>query len=74
MYCETFISYLARTCSHTTGFLTSHGDIDVDEEGYTTMMFEEGKTFPPDDALDSSEGVSEGGIRDMESKRARLGH
>jgi hypothetical protein len=51
IYCETFISYLARTCSQTAGFVTSHRYVDVDEEGYITMMFEEGKTFLPDYAL-----------------------
>jgi hypothetical protein len=44
----------------TASFVTSHGDVDVDEEGYVTMLFEEGKKIPPDDALDSSEWVSEG--------------
>jgi hypothetical protein len=46
MICGTFISYLARTCSKIVGFVTSHGDVevDVDEEGFMTMMFEAGKT------------------------------
>jgi hypothetical protein len=32
--------------SKTVGFLTSHRDADVDEEGFMTMMFELGKTYP----------------------------
>jgi hypothetical protein len=32
MFCETFIAYLSRTCRKTVGFVTSHGDIEVDEE------------------------------------------
>jgi hypothetical protein len=28
------------------GFVTSHRDVDVDEEGFMTMMFELGKTYP----------------------------
>jgi hypothetical protein len=28
--CETFIAYLAKTCSKTVGFVTYHGDMDVD--------------------------------------------
>jgi hypothetical protein len=31
MFCETFIAYLARTCSNTVGFVTSHGDVEVDK-------------------------------------------
>jgi hypothetical protein len=61
MYCETFIYHLERTCIHTAGFVTSHGDVDVDEEGYMIMMFEEGHTFPPDYALDLSEWVAQRG-------------
>jgi hypothetical protein len=33
MFCETFITYLARTYSKAVGFVTSHGDVEVDEEG-----------------------------------------
>jgi hypothetical protein len=44
MSCETFIAFLSRTCSKTVGFVTSHGDVDVDEEGFVTMMFELCKT------------------------------
>jgi hypothetical protein len=43
MFCETFISYLARTCSKIVVFMTSHGDIEVYEEGFMTMMFEAGR-------------------------------
>jgi hypothetical protein len=50
-FCESFISYLARTYSKTVGFVTSHGDVEVDEEGFMTMIFEAGKTYPPNDAL-----------------------
>jgi hypothetical protein len=70
MFCETFISYLARTCSKTVGFVTSHGDVEVDEEGFMTMMFEAGKTYPPDDAL-GHEWVSDGAIHDMDTRYAR---
>jgi hypothetical protein len=59
MFCETFISFLSRTCSKTIGVVTSHGDVDVDEEGFMIMMFELGKTYPPDDAL-GNERISEG--------------
>jgi hypothetical protein len=47
MFCETFIAFLSRTCSKTVGFVTSHGDVDVDKDGFTTIMFELGKTYPP---------------------------
>jgi hypothetical protein len=70
MFCETFISYLSRMCSKTVGFVTSHGDAEVDEEGFMTMMFEAGKTYPPDDAL-GHEWVSEGAIHDMDTREAR---
>jgi hypothetical protein len=70
MFCETFISYLARTCSRKVGFLTSHGDVMVDEEVFVTMMFEAGNTYPPDDVL-GHEWVSEGAIHDMETREAR---
>jgi hypothetical protein len=70
MFCETFISYLARTCSKTVGFVTSHGNVEVDEEGFMTMMFESGKTYPPDDAL-GHEWVSEGAIHDMDTCEVR---
>jgi hypothetical protein len=46
-YGKMFISYLARTCSTIVGFVTSHGDVEFDEEGFMTMMFEAGKTYPP---------------------------
>jgi hypothetical protein len=49
--CETFISYLARTCITTVGFVMSHEDVEVDEEGFMTMIFEAGKNYPPDDEL-----------------------
>jgi hypothetical protein len=64
MFCETFIYYLSRTCSKTVGFVTSHGDVEVDEEGFMTMMFEAGKTYPPYDVLGHG-WVSEGAIHDM---------
>jgi hypothetical protein len=70
MFCETCISYLARTCSITVGFVTSRGDVEVDEEGFMTMMLEAGKTYPPDDAL-GHELVSEGAIHDMDTREAR---
>jgi hypothetical protein len=70
MFCETFISYLARICSKTVGFVTSHGDVEVDEEGFMTMIFEAGKTYPPDDAL-GHEWISEGAIHDMNTQEAR---
>jgi hypothetical protein len=70
MFCETFISYLARTCSKTVGFVTSHGDVEVDEEGFMTMMFEAGKTYPPDDVL-GHEWAYEGDIHDMDVHEAR---
>jgi hypothetical protein len=47
MFCETFIAFLSRTCSKTVGVVTSHGDVDVDEEVSMTMMFELGKMYPP---------------------------
>jgi hypothetical protein len=68
--CETFISFLSRTCIKTVGFVTSHGDIEVDEEGFMTMTFEAGKTYPPYDAL-GHEWVSEGDIHDMDTRTAR---
>jgi hypothetical protein len=43
MYCETFISYLAKTCSQKAGLVTSQGNVDVDEEGYMAMMFKKEK-------------------------------
>jgi len=70
MFCETFIAYLARTCSKTVAFVTSHGDVDVDEEGFMVMMFDAGKTYPPDDGLDH-EWISEGAIHDMDKREAR---
>jgi hypothetical protein len=70
MFCETFISYLARTCSKTVGFVTFHGDVEVDDEGFMTMMPESGKAYPPDDAL-GNEWVSEGAIHDMDIREAR---
>jgi hypothetical protein len=69
MFCETFIFYLASTFIKTVGFVTSHGDVEVDEEGFMTMMFESGKTCPPDDAL-GCEWVSEGAIHDMDTRGA----
>jgi hypothetical protein len=50
--------------------VTSHGDVEVDEEGFMTMMFEAGKTYPPDDVL-GHEWVSEGDIHDMDTREAR---
>jgi hypothetical protein len=47
MACETFIAFLSRTCRKKVGFVTSYGDVDVDGEGFMTMMFELGKTYPP---------------------------
>jgi hypothetical protein len=67
MCCQTFISYLARTRSKIVGFVTSHRDVEVDEEGFTTIMFEAGKTYPPDDVL-GHEWVSEGAIHDMDTR------
>jgi hypothetical protein len=46
MFCETFIAFLSRTYSKTVGFVNSHGDVDVDEDGCMIMMFELGKTYP----------------------------
>jgi hypothetical protein len=45
-FCETLIAFLSRTCRKTVGFVTSHRDVDVDEEGFMTMLFELGKTYP----------------------------
>jgi hypothetical protein len=73
MFCEKFIAFLSRTCSKTVGFVTSHGDVDVDEEGFVTMMFKLGKTYPPDDAL-GNEWISEGAIHDMDRCDARRKH
>jgi hypothetical protein len=70
MFCETFISYLARKYSKTVGFVTSRGDVEVDEEGSMTMIFEAGNTNPPDDAL-GHEWVYEGAIHDMDTRKAR---
>jgi hypothetical protein len=70
MFCETFIYYLARTCSKTVDFVTSHGEIEVDKESFMTMMFEAGKTYPTDDAL-GHECVCEGSIHDMDTHDAR---
>jgi hypothetical protein len=50
--------------------VTSHGDIEVDEEGFMTMMFETGNTYPRDDAL-GHEWVSEVAIHDMDTCEAR---
>jgi hypothetical protein len=50
--------------------VTSHGDVEVDEEGFMTIIFEAGKTYPPDDAL-GHEWVSEGAIHDMDTRDAR---
>jgi hypothetical protein len=69
IFCETFISYLARKCSKTVGFVASHGDVEVDEEGFMTMMFEAGKTYPPDDVL-GHEWVSEGAMHGMDTRGA----
>jgi hypothetical protein len=38
MFCETFIAFISRTCSKPVGFVTSHGDVDVDEEEFAKMM------------------------------------
>jgi hypothetical protein len=46
MFCETFIYFLSRTCSKTVGFVTYHGDVDVDKDGCMTIMFELGKIYP----------------------------
>jgi hypothetical protein len=73
MFCETFIAFLSRTCSKTVGFVTSHGDVDVDEEGFMTMMFELGKTYPPDDVL-GNEWIIEGAIHDIDRCDARRKH
>jgi hypothetical protein len=73
MFCETFIAFLSRTCSKTVVFVTYHGDVDVDEEGFMTMMFELGKTYSPDDAL-GNEWISEGAINDMDRCDARRKH
>jgi hypothetical protein len=73
MFCETFIAFLSRTCSKTAGFVTSHRDMDVDENGFMTMMFKLGKKYPPYDAL-GNEWISEGAIRDMDRCDARRKH
>jgi hypothetical protein len=73
IFCETFISFLYRYCSKTEGFVTFHRYMDVDEEGFMTMMFELGKTYPPDDAL-GNEWISEGSIRDMNRCDAQRKH
>jgi hypothetical protein len=73
MFCEKFIAFLSRTFSKTVGFVTSHGDMDVDEEGFMTMMFELGKTYPTDDALEN-EWISEGAIHDMDRCDTRRKH
>jgi hypothetical protein len=65
MFCETCIAFLSRTCIKTVVFVTSHGDVDAEEEGFMTMMFELGKTYPPDNAL-GNEWISEGAIHDMD--------
>jgi hypothetical protein len=51
MFCEAFIAFLSMTCRKTVRFVTYDGNVDVDEEGFMTMMFELGKTYPPDYAL-----------------------
>jgi hypothetical protein len=66
-FCETLIAFLSRTCSKTVGFVTSHGDVEVGEEGFMTMMFKLGKTYPPDDAL-ANEWISEGEIHNMDRR------
>jgi hypothetical protein len=73
MFCETFIAFLSRTCIKTVGVVTSHRDVDVDEEVFMTMLFELGKTYPPDDAL-GNEWISEGAIHYMDRCDARLNH
>jgi hypothetical protein len=73
IFCETFIAFISRTCSKTVGFVTSHGDVDVGEEGFMTMMFELGRTYPPDDALGNA-WISEGAIHDMDICDARRKH
>jgi hypothetical protein len=70
MFCETFISYLARKYSKIVGFVMSHRDVEVDEEGFITVMFEAGNTTPPGDAL-GHEWVYEGAIHDMDTREAR---
>jgi hypothetical protein len=47
--------------------------VDVDEEGFMTMMFQLGKMYPPDDAL-GNEWISEGAIYDMDRCDARRKH
>jgi hypothetical protein len=47
--------------------------VDVDENGFMTMMIEMGNTYPPDDAL-GNEWISEGAIHDMDRWDARQNH
>jgi hypothetical protein len=70
MFCETFISYLSRTCSNTIDCMTYHGDVEVDEEGFMKMVFEAGNTNPPDYDM-GHEWVSEVAIHDMDTHEAR---
>jgi hypothetical protein len=73
MFCETFIAFLSRTCRKTVGFVTSHGDVEADEEGFMTMIFKLGGKYPPDDAL-ANKWISEGEIHDMDRRDARWNH
>jgi hypothetical protein len=73
MFCEKFIAFPSRNCSKRVGFVTYQGDVDVDEEGFMTMMFELGKTNPTDDAL-GNEWIYEGSIHDMDRCDARQKH
>jgi hypothetical protein len=73
MFCETLIAFLSRTCGKTVGFVTSNRDVDVDQDGFMTMMFELRKTYPPEDAL-GNECISEGTIHDMDRCDARQKH
>jgi hypothetical protein len=75
IFCETFIAFLCRTCSKKIGFVTSHGDVDGDEERFMTMMFEVGKTYPhPPDNLLGNEWISEGATHDMDRFYAKQKH
>jgi hypothetical protein len=69
MFCETFIAYIASTCSKRVGVVTSHGDVEVDEEGLMTMMFELVNTYPPDYAV-GNKWIYKNAIHDMDRRDA----
>jgi hypothetical protein len=70
MFCETFIAFLSGTCSKKVVFVTSHGDVYVDDDVFMTMMFRLGKTNPPDNTL-GNEWISGGAIHDTDRCDAR---